>query len=309
MRKIRILILIILTIAVFSCGSNEGQEEEKKVENNFDPSAFSVCSFNIRFSNNTDLGDRNWSVRKDWIVDFINSYDIDIIGMQEEKNDQTADLKALLGNTYKTVGKASSAKPGYEYNGIYYKTSTMDLLDSGRFWLSQTPDVESVGWDAKYHRQVTWCKFKEIGSGKEFFFFNTHFSHITGTAQTIDKSLARVNSAKLLRNKIRSISRGGAIIVTGDFNLWPTSDTYQILTQSEGAGTQLIDSRTLVTIPLGPNSSGHCFGECIVDGKIVDYVFLNDKISISKHEIVTEQPSPSSYLSDHYPVYSEISIN
>ena len=309
MKKIKILLAVIVTITLFSCeGDEDGNIECCILPPK--PSALNVCSFNIRFSNDTpDTGNRNWTVRKNWIVDFVNNYEIDVIGMQEEKDDQTADLKVLLAEKYKTVGKASSGEPGYEYNGVYYKTSTIALLDSGRFWLSETPDVESIGWDAIYQRQVTWCHFKEIGSGKEFFFFNTHFSHIKGPAQITDNSVARANSTKLLRNKVKSISRGEAVIVTGDFNIWPTSDTYQALTGSELAGTQLIDSRTLVSTPLGPNYSGHCFGECIVDGKIVDYVFVNDKVSATKHEIVDEQPSPTSYLSDHYPVFAEISID
>ncbi|TLX70374.1 endonuclease/exonuclease/phosphatase family protein [Labilibacter sediminis] len=310
MKLIEIIITLIITSLLLSssCKKEVIKADEDQIPV-FTDENIKACSFNIRYSNDDpDTGDRNWSVRKDWVVDFVNSYDIDIIGLQEEKNDQTADLRTLLSDKYSHFGKASSSKPGYEYNGIFYKRDKFELLESGRFWLSETPDVESIGWDAKYHRQVSWCKFKQIVSGKSIYFFNTHFSHVTGTAKTIDKCEARINSAKLLKNKINSISKGTAIIVTGDFNLWPISDTYRILTETEFSGTKLIDSRTLVASPIGPNYSGHCFGECIEEGKIVDYVFINDKLNVLMHEIVDKQPSANSFLSDHYPVVSELAF-
>ncbi|WP_171593985.1 endonuclease/exonuclease/phosphatase family protein [Marinifilum caeruleilacunae] len=299
MRTLLLIFTITLTVFASACdkGSPGGEKPEPPSPQPSSSSDFiNAASLNIRYSNNTD-GINNWDHRKQWVVDFIYFFDIDLIGLQEEKNDQTAELRTLLSADYGMIGKASSSQPGYEYNGIYYKTENIELLESGRFWLSETPDVESVGWDAKYHRQVTWGKFRHKASNNEFYFFNTHFSHVGETA--------RENSAILLKNKIKSIAKGAAVIATGDFNLRPNSSSYNILTQDSDSAKKLSEGRILVDRPYNALCTGHCFGTCYKVGKIVDYVFVNDKIDVEKYGILTEQRE-GVFLSDHYPILTRL---
>ena len=49
------------------------------------------------------------------------------------------------------------------------------LLDSGCFWLSETPDKPSVGWDAKYPRICSWAQLQDRNTGNTLYFLNTHF--------------------------------------------------------------------------------------------------------------------------------------
>lgn len=293
--------LVIFLTLCYSCKKStdfpQGKDEEiKDVVYVSSDETVNICSLNIRYSNTID-GVNNWVNRKQWLADFINYFEIDIIGMQEEKNDQVSDLHSLLSPDYDMVGKASSDKPGYEYCGIYFRKDRVELVDWGRFWLSETPDQESIGWDALYHRQVTWAKFKQLFSGKEFFVFNTHFSHVD--------DITRQNSAKLLKNKIKSIAGDFAVMVTGDFNTWPDTQTYNILTQDSEPGEVLTETRKMVPHPYSANYTGHCFGECYQDGKIVDYVFVNDKVDVEKYGILTEQRI-NVFLSDHYPVLATL---
>lgn len=301
MRNTKLLVVAILFgISFISCKKNKDSDPQPEVEVVYISSDefTNACSLNIRYSSGND-DVNNWKCRKQWVADFIYFFDLDIIGLQEEKHDQTADLRSLLSPDYSMIGRASSSQPGYEYNGIYYKTSRIERLDEGRFWLSETPDVESVGWDSKYHRQVTWGKFKHKVTHTEFFVFNTHFSHVSETA--------RQNSATLLKNRIRSIADGAAVIVTGDFNTWPNTQPYNILTQDQDAGKKLTETRILAARPYNANYTGHCFGQCYEDGKIVDYVFVNDKVDVEKYGIITEQRR-NVFLSDHYPVFTRLSF-
>lgn len=262
-----------------------------------------VASVNIRFSNQTD-GVNNWSNRKFWLVDFINFFDLDVVGLQEEKNDQISDLRNMLEG-YSLIGLASSNQPGYEYNSIVYRPAAVEVLDWGRFWLSETPDEESVGWNAIYHRQVTWAKFKQKATDKAFFFFNTHFTHIDAPT--------RAHSARLMKEKIASIAQGAPSVATGDINSWPDSEPYNILTKTADPGAVLLDGRKQVERPYGANYTGHCFGTCYQDGKIVDYVFVTDKVEVLKYGIVNERridpvTKEEVFLSDHYPVLSTIKL-
>ncbi|WP_430811914.1 MULTISPECIES: endonuclease/exonuclease/phosphatase family protein [unclassified Carboxylicivirga] len=261
--------------------------------------SLNVGTLNIRYSNDND-GVNNWEYRKQWVVDYMNFFELDVIGFQEEKHDQTTQLKMLTSDNYRMIGKASSAQPGYEYNGIYYNINRVELLKDGRFWLSETPDVESIGWDAKYHRQVTWAKFKHKLTQTEFYVFNTHFSHVS--------DIARQHSAKLLKKKMQSIALGSPVIATGDFNFWPDTAPYKILTQNADEGVVLTEGRQLVERPYNSNYTGHCFGKCFEDGKIVDYIFVNDQVSVLKYGVLTEQRQDV-FLSDHYPVIAKILFN
>lgn len=136
-----------------------------------------ALSFNIRYDNPND-GLQNWHYRKDNILRMINFYDLDILGLQEVLINQLNFLKKHL-NEYETVGVGrKDGKNKGEFAPIFFRKNKFELLESGTFWLSETPEKVSIGWDAALERIATWAVLKDKTSRKEFIVMNTHFDHI-----------------------------------------------------------------------------------------------------------------------------------
>lgn len=262
---------------------------------------FNICSFNIRYSNDHD-GVNNWDNRKQWVADYIHYFDVTIVGTQEVQHDQYKDL-ALLLPEYASIGVPSNEnKPNGEYElcAIYFRPDRLKLLDSGDFWLSDTPSTPSKGWDAIFQRIVTWGKFENVIDGSEFYFFNTHFSHVGETART--------NSARVMRDMISQIAGNQPVMVTGDFNARPDTKTYQTMTEVSSDGYGLFDAAKRAEVAYGPNYTFNCFGGCeIVDGSVIDYIFVSRQINVKSFAVLTEQRREL-YISDHYPLLASVTF-
>ena len=260
-----------------------------------------VCSFNIRYSNDQD-GANNWAHRKQWVADYIRFFDVDIVGTQEVQLDQREDLTKLMPE-YRSIGIPSdqiNTKGSYEFCAIYYKPDKVKLLDSGDFWLSDTPSSSSKGWDAIYHRIVTWGKFENVTDGSVFYFFNTHFSHVGENA--------RNNSARVMREMISQIAGVQPVIATGDFNARPDTKTYQTMTQVGSDGLTLFDAAKRAEKAYGPNYTFNCFGGCeLEDGRVIDFIFVSEQIKVKSFAVLTEQRGDV-YISDHYPLLARVGV-
>ena len=156
-------------------------------------------------------------------------------GLQEVLKNQLDDLEKLLPNYgWVGVGRDDGINKG-EFTPIFYLKQRFELLSSGTFWLSKTPDeAGSRGWDAACKRIVTWAEFKDRAFESRFYHFNTHFDHIGFNAKH--------KSAYLLLRKIQEICSDLPTIVTGDFNCNERSETYKILT---GHGRKDLEYRSL----------------------------------------------------------------
>lgn len=172
-----------------------------------------LMSFNIRMSGMPDVdGDYAWEKRKEAVVKMINGEKPDVFGVQEMLPDQQEYLrKSLSAYDMVGVGREDGANEG-ECMGIFFKKSMFTLLKSGTFWLSQTPDEPSLGWDAACRRTVTYVQLMHKASGKTFFYFNTHLDHVG--------LIARQESVKLICEKIRELvpDTNGVFILGGDMN-------------------------------------------------------------------------------------------
>ena len=129
-------------------------------------------SYNIRCDTPVD-GDNAWPYRKERVEALIRFYGFDVLGVQEAKPSQMSDLRAMPG--FASVGVGRDGGDRGEYSAIFYRTDRLRVLDSGTFWLSETPDTVSKGWDAALNRICTWAKMKDRRTGRVFYFFNTHF--------------------------------------------------------------------------------------------------------------------------------------
>ena len=149
-----------------------------------------LITYNIRL--NTQADDVNaWPLRKEKFGNLLNQYNANIWCFQEVLHKQLIDLKAMLPEySYIGVGRDDGKESG-EYSPIFYKNSLYQLVSSGTFWLSPTPNVvASKGWDAAITRICSWAQLEDKTTHKVFFVFNTHFDHIG--------KKARKESAKLI---------------------------------------------------------------------------------------------------------------
>jgi endonuclease/exonuclease/phosphatase family metal-dependent hydrolase len=257
-----------------------------------------IMSYNIRFAGDeTAEGINSWNNRKDNLAAVIRFHHTEIIGVQEALMLQLKDMTDLLpGYNWIGAGRDDGKNKG-EFSAIFYNKNRFEVLDNSTFWLSETPDDPSTGWDALLPRIVTWGKFSDKKSGKIFYFFNTHFDHVGETA--------RQQSAKLLLKKIEEISGNIPSVVTGDFNVKPDSEVYKLLTEKINPH-HLIDSQQLSEHGhYGSNVTYNAFGNFIEEGNKIDYIFVKNNVKVLQHGIIGETFN-GNYPSDHMPVIAEI---
>lgn len=255
--------------------------------------SLNLLSFNIRYDNPDD-GENAWPNRKDKVANTILFHEADIIGMQEALKHQIKDLEKLLPKNFAWIGVGrTNGKQKGEYCPIFYNQEKYDVLEKGTFWLSKTPNEPgSVGWDAALPRIVTWVKFREKGLGKDFFVFNTHFDH--------KGHEARVESAKLLLLKINLIVGELPTFVTGDFNVEPTSEAYQILDRN------LEDVSKTTLLPWwGSTTTFNGFILLPAYWKTIDYIFTKGIVEVKKAGTLSTSWE-GKYASDHFPIFAKI---
>jgi endonuclease/exonuclease/phosphatase family metal-dependent hydrolase len=183
-----------------------------------------VMSYNIRYASPND-GPNLWKNRKGAMVETLSNINPDLLGLQEVLHTQLLELtNGLKEYSYIGVGREDGKTMG-EYSPILYRKDTFEVLDSGTFWLSDTPSQISVGWDAALERICSYARFLHRQSGNEFWMFNTHFDHIG--------VLARANAARLILEKINALNTSSLpVVVTGDFNLEPYEEPIKIMQSS-----------------------------------------------------------------------------
>ncbi len=255
-----------------------------------------VVSYNIRFNNPGD-GVNAWPNRIEMVTGLLKFHEADIFGLQEALHGQIIDIaERMPGFKWFGTGR-DDGKQGGEYSPIFYNAQKYELIESGQFWLSETPDVPSKGWDAALPRICTWGKFWTRENGRLFFLFNTHFDHIGDTA--------RARSAILIQEMIEKLTAGQNIpvILTGDFNLTP--ETLPVVLMKR----KMSDAYDITALPpYGPVGTFNAFRRNHPLDRRIDYIFVNERIKIHKYGALTDQWDDR-YPSDHLPVLVKLSFN
>lgn len=238
---------------------------------------FTVASYNLRNANAGDSAQGDgWGQRCVVMADLIRFHGFDLFGTQEGLKHQLDTLKNRLPDfDYIGVGRDDGGERG-EHAAIFYHTSRFELLDHGDFWLSQTPDTPSVGWDAVLPRICTWGHFKDKESSLEFLFFNLHMDHIGKEA--------RVESAYLVQQKMKELGKGLPVILTGDFNVDQTHRSYRALTES-GA---LRDAFEAARLRYAPNGTFNGFAPNSYTRSRIDHVFVSPDFQVQKYGVLTD---------------------
>jgi len=242
---------------------------------------------------NPNDGENAWPNRKENFVNQILFYAPDVLGIQEGLEHQVLYLVTHLKNyKYVGVGRADVKEKGAgEYSAIYYNPQNFKELKSGTFWLSETPEKPSRGWDASLNRICTYILLKNKKTDEKFWVFNTHFDH-----RGVE---ARKKSTRLILQKIDAINKEKLpVFLMGDFNLKPEEEPIQFL------ANQLNDSRMISQLPAyGPVGTYNGFDACKNIDKRIDYIFTSkNNITIKKYAVIADV-NDVKYPSDHFPVF------
>ena len=251
-----------------------------------------IISYNIRYDNNWDI-ENSWEIRRSNIIQMLIKYSPSIIGIQEGLLNQVQYIdSSLINYDYVGVGRDDGKDKG-EFCAIYFDTTRYVLLKNSTFWLSETPDTISVGWDAALERICTYGLFKDRISKKEFWVFNTHFDHIG--------VIAREKSSGLILKRIKKINRQSLpVILMGDFNSIPNSPPVKELI------TELSDALQISLQKLhGPRGTFNGFNEDLPIEKRIDYIFTKN-LKVLSYTHVNDRLDNNRHISDHLPVMIKI---
>ncbi|MBT8293885.1 MAG: endonuclease/exonuclease/phosphatase family protein [Eudoraea sp.] len=265
------------------------------MELNLNAQDLTVVSYNIRLDVASDSLNR-WDNRKDFLIGQLNFHGPDVFGIQEGLLHQLEEIKqGMPGYKYLGKGREDGLKNG-EFSAIFYDSEKLELLEENTFWLSETPQLPSKGWDAAIKRVCTYGLFKVKGGAQFFWVFNTHFDH--------RGEEARKESVFLIMEKIQELNKQNLpVILTGDLNLEPDHPSILLLSSAMQDSHLLAGEKAF-----GPEGTfnGFNFSEPIT--RRIDYIFLSKTgFQLLKYAILSDSKDLR-YPSDHFPVLAKLSI-
>ncbi|MEJ7693061.1 endonuclease/exonuclease/phosphatase family protein [Daejeonella sp.] len=254
--------------------------------------SLNILSYNIRYNNPGDSINA-WPNRKEWVKSLVKFYDTDILCIQEGLADQVDYLQTATGFGVEGVGRDDGKRAG-EFTAIYYNPNRFVKMVSGHFWLSETPDVPSKGWDAAIVRLCSWLRLYDKERKQEFFVFNTHYDHMG--------AVARLKSSELIQKQIPLIAGDFPVILAGDLNVTPETESVAVIK------TFLSDSRETSQEPAyGPTGSFNGFNFASPLKDRIDYIFTSKQFKVLKYGILSDSKDQR-YPSDHLPILARIRI-
>jgi endonuclease/exonuclease/phosphatase family metal-dependent hydrolase len=237
-----------------------------------------ILTFNIRYPEPAD-GDNIWENRRDAVVKTIRQSGAAVVGLQEPVIEQLRYFDTTLP-AYRRFGVSRYGNDDEKFTAILYRPDTLDLLDHGAFWFSQTPDVPaSSSWLIHKPYAVNWGQFAHLATGRKFHVYNTHFPYKPEQAE------ARLQAARLIHER----AAGERVFVTGDFNNPAPGPVYDYLTQ------HFKDSWK-------GDSPGTFHGFTgVPTGRRIDWILYRGQVAVESCQAITE-PINGRYPSDHFPV-------
>lgn len=246
-----------------------------------------VITYNVRYNNPGD-GVNAWPNRKDNVKALVKFHDADILCVQEALADQFDDLLENSNFDFVGVGRDDGKRKG-EFSAVFFDKTRFTKKDGGTFWLSETPNVSSKGWDAALPRVCSWVKLYDKINKKEFIVFNTHYDHVGVKA--------RIESAKLIKQKIQEIAPKLPVVYTGDLNVTPETEAISTIKSF------LQDAKEItVEPPYGPNGTFNAFDFNSELKNRIDYIFVNKGFKVQKFAVLSDSKDKR-YPSDHLPVF------
>jgi endonuclease/exonuclease/phosphatase family metal-dependent hydrolase len=215
----------------------------------------------------------------------------DVFGVQEAFNFQIKFIEENFTD-YDSFGVGrDNGKSEGEFMSIFWNKKTVKMIKGGTFWLSETPEMPSMGWDAACKRTATWALMKDKNTGKLFYFVNTHLDH--------KGAEARRKGLELIVSRIDEINpKGYPMILTGDFNIKPDNEALVGLEQR-------MQSARKIAPKTDNNATFNNWGKAKSD-MVIDYIYVSGFSACPEYHTITEKYGAWKYVSDHYPIYAKL---
>lgn len=256
------------------------------------PLTLRVMSYNLRFA--SEQPPNAWTERRPAMLRLLERETPDLIGTQEGVYAQLRDLEAGLP-AYAWVGLGREGGSKGEFMAVFYRRDRFEPLAYDHFWLSDTPEFPSATWGNHFKRLVTWVRFREKATGREFEFWNTHFDH--------ESEPARRKAAALVRARLAQADPGLPLVLTGDFNCaGGASAAYTELTDGAGLADTWMLAKERVNADL---NSFNGFAPPRREGVRIDWILTRGAKDVPVSAILdyAEAGRPPS---DHYPVTATV---
>lgn len=262
------------------------------VKNKAQTADLKVMTYNLRLDIASDQ-ENAWPHRKGFLSSQVLFLEPDILGVQEARPNQVEDLKSDLKD-YNFIGLGREGGQKGEHAGIYYNTKRVKVEREHTFWLSETPEKVSKGWDADYPRVCTYGLFTIKKSKQKIWVFNTHLDHIGARAQE--------EGMKLILERIKMVNTQNLpVIVMGDFNVEPNSELIK------GMKYQLSDSREKAQLVFGPEGTFNAFQYNQPITRRIDYIMVSEDLEVGKYGVFSSTID-FKFPSDHFPVVVELNF-
>jgi endonuclease/exonuclease/phosphatase family metal-dependent hydrolase len=246
-----------------------------------------VMTFNVRYPSPDD-GENRWECRRDLLVKTIRDTDPDLLGTQELFYEQGQYI-AEKAPAYSWFGISRRGNHEDEHMGVFYKKEKLRVVNSGDFWLSEKPETPgSMSWDVSLPRMVTWALFEIKATGHRFYYYNTHFPHRRQDDQ------ARLKSAQVIVERMRTLPSNVPFIMTGDFNAPAGNNVYQLF------AADLKNAWGTAAKQTGPEGTMSGFRGS-TEGRRIDWIFYRGPIKVVEAETIVRSDN-GHYPSDHFPV-------
>jgi endonuclease/exonuclease/phosphatase family metal-dependent hydrolase len=278
------------TIAIVACAFMMCLAQTMDAKQDNQPKELKVMSYNVRTGTAND-GTNSWQFRCPATIEMLNEQKPDVFGIQEALESQLLFITENIKD-YKQVGVGrDNGKKKGEFMSIFWNTKTVSMIKWGTFWLSETPDVPSKGWDAACKRTATWALMKDKKTGKKYYFVNTHLDH-KGTQ-------AQKNGLALIVSKIKEMNpKGYPMVLTGDFNIKPDDPALVDL-------DKIMVSARNVALTTDHLQTFNGWGKAKSD-LVIDYIYISGFSRCIEYQTVTKKYADRKYISDHYPIYATL---
>jgi endonuclease/exonuclease/phosphatase family metal-dependent hydrolase len=253
-----------------------------------------VMTFNVRFASPNPPN--AWPDRRPLVREVIERSAPDVIGTQEGLYRQLMEMEEDL-NGYAWIGLGREGGSRGEFMAVFYRTERLVPLAFDHYWLSDTPElIASRTWGNYYHRMVTWVRFHDRETDREFYLVNTHFDH--------EVQLARENSARLIVERLEAFDPALPVLLIGDFNAAAGDNpVYDILVDQAG----FVDTWRAAGHAEPPFGTYHAFEgvEGATGRARIDWILVRGPVRTLAAEIDTFGRE-GQYPSDHFPVVARV---
>lgn len=254
--------------------------------------AVRVMSFNVRCASDPEGSIYNRSKIAEAIIE---QYAPDSFGVQEARPKWLRILDRKFGDRYARTGEPRDwYGPFTEYSCVYYLKDKYNLVDSGTFWLSETPyEKYSVSFESKCRRIASWAILEDKETGEKYTHVNTHLDHVLEST--------RVEQCRVLLEEMAKIQLEGTLVITGDFNTYNDGEVYTTMLEStDDAGIIAENADSGITF--------HSYGRKKDEGQgPIDFVFVTKGTKVENYKIIRDT-AMDMYPSDHYPIIADIII-